>query len=198
MSGSGRADAAVVPVPPKAYLAHGDIVADYRVPKITGLLDDSFTEYGVLVAHSCELDAEYTPVATAWREETFIKVFEKTQMQNILAGKVLQFFPLSLTDRDAKLTVIVDLHHLATFSVTGIRTWRKVASLDHDETERLQAALVHDFALRTVTREKRLVDFEGRTIQRIRAVSQGNNQSLVTVTVEDDDAFQLWLHPRKQ
>src|SRR5205823_6717165 len=159
--------------------------------------DADYVEYGVLSPHSCDLDGDYATVASGWRESTFRKLMEdESRMGNILANKTLQYF--TIANGAGNENLIADLHHVTTWSVNAIASWDRIASLDDDELEGFQAAMVFGLALRTITRKKRLTEYEGRTISRIRGVAEGADQERITVTVDNDDAFFLWLYPRKQ
>jgi uncharacterized membrane protein len=181
----------------KPKITQGDILSGYLIPRIPGVLDDDFVEYGLLSPHSCDLDGDYATVASAWRESTFRKLIEnESRMGNILANNTLQYFTVRNAVHGGE-NLIADLHHITTWSMAAIDGFTRTASLDDDELEGFQAAMVVALALRTVTRKKRLSEYEGRTIARIRSVAEGNDQEKVTVTVDNDDAFVLWLYPRK-
>jgi hypothetical protein len=180
----------------KPQITQGDILSGYLIPRIPGVLDDDFVEYGLLSPHSCDLDGDYATIASAWRESTFRKLIDNQErMGNILANNTLQYF--TVTGAAEGENLITDLHHITTWSMDAIRGFTRAASLDDDELEGFQAAMVVALALRTITRKKRLPEYEGRTISRIRSVAEGKDQEKVTVTVDNDDAFVLWLYPKK-
>lgn len=156
----------------------------------------------MVLPHSCDLDkpeVTYVAVATAWRASNLsdLGLDSKDDVPNVLANRTLDKFSLPDVPQIGE-ALVVDLRHVVTWPKEVINGWTKVASLTTLETDALQWALIRFYSLRDITRQKRLAEFDGKTIRRITTVAESKEQARVTIAVEGtEETLNLWLSPRK-
>lgn len=156
----------------------------------------------MVLPHSCDLDkpeVTYVAVATAWRASNLpdLGLDNKDDVGIVLSNRRLDMFALPDVPQLGE-PLVVDLRHVTTWSKDVIKSWTKVASLTTIETDAFQWALIRFYSLRAITPQKRLAEFDGKTIRQITTVTESKDQARVTIALEGmEETLNLWLSPRK-